>query len=152
MARTRRETQAERLILDSGAIIALSRSEERARAYLWRALELDADVVVPVVVLAETLRGGPRDAHVNRVLKAIGEIEPTSVATGRLAGSLLGSTGKVDTVDTIDAIVVAEALTRGGGRILTSDPDDLGELAESHPSVRIDSLASPSKRRRPTRR
>ena len=149
MARTRRETQAERLILDSGAIIALSRSEERARAYLWRALELDADVVVPVVVLAETLRGGPRDAHVNRVLKAIGEIEPTSVATGRLAGSLLGSTG---TVDTIDAIVVAEALTRGGGRILTSDPDDLGELAESHPSVRIDSLASPSKRRRPTRR
>ena len=149
MARTRRETQAERLILDSGAIIALSRSEERARAYLWRALELDADVVVPVVVLAETLRGGAKDAHVNRVLKAIGEIEPTSAATGRLAGSLLGSTGKVAT---IDAIVVAEALTRGGGRILTSDPDDLGELAESHPSVRIDSLASPSKRRRQTRR
>jgi predicted nucleic acid-binding protein len=149
MARTRREAQADCLILDSGAVIALSRQEERARAYLQRALELDADVIVPVVVLAETLRGGPRDAQVNRVLKAIGEVEPTSAMTGRVAGSLLGATGMDDT---IDAIVVAEAVTRGGGRILTSDPVDLSALAEGQASVRIDSLAPPSRRRRRTRR
>ena len=55
------------LILDSGAVIALSRGDARARAFLQRAVELEAWVEVPVVVLAETTRGTNRDAAVNRV-------------------------------------------------------------------------------------
>jgi hypothetical protein len=49
-----------RLILDSGAAIALARGDQRARSFLARALEVGALVEIPVVVLAETLRGGPR--------------------------------------------------------------------------------------------
>jgi len=138
MARRRNEAQAERLILDSGAVVALARSDERARAYLRRALELDVEVAVPVVVLAETLRGGAKDAPVQRVLNSVGNSEPTTEAIGRLAGKLLGSTNRDDT---IDAVIVAEAISCGGARILTSDSDDLIALASDHPAVIIEPLA-----------
>jgi hypothetical protein len=94
MARNRRraETPAPRLILDSGAVIAWSRGDVRARALLTRALELGRDIRIPVAVLAETLRGGPRDAPVHRVRNAV-DVVPTEEATARLAGALLAQTG-----------------------------------------------------------
>src|SRR5437764_5712224 len=52
----------QRLILDAGAVIALARNDPRARAYVRRAIEVDAEVRVPVVVLADTLRGTQGDA------------------------------------------------------------------------------------------
>jgi hypothetical protein len=65
---------SQRLILDSGAVIAPSRGDRRARAFLARAQELGTPVEIPVVVLAETMRGGPRNVPVNRVLKAVGSV------------------------------------------------------------------------------
>ena len=138
MARSTSTASAERLILDAGAVIALARSEPRAMAFLRRAVELDADVIIPVVVLAETLRGGRSDAGVHRVLNCIGGIESTHPEIGRVAGALLGRSRRTDTVD---AMVVAEAVTRGGGQVLTSDPGDLGLLAASEPAVTIHPLA-----------
>src|SRR5215218_11024146 len=88
--RARHQTP-QRLILDSGAVIALARGDQRARAFLARALELGAPVEIPVVVLAETVRGGPRDAPVNRVLKAVGSVPETREVHGRTAGRLLGT-------------------------------------------------------------
>jgi hypothetical protein len=41
---------SQRLILDSGAVIALSRGDQRARAFLARAQELGTPVEIPVVV------------------------------------------------------------------------------------------------------
>ncbi|MFI5053225.1 MAG: PIN domain-containing protein [Acidimicrobiia bacterium] len=140
------EASAERLILDSGAVIALARSEQRALAFLRRAIELDADVVIPVVVLAETLRGGRTDAAVHRALNRVGEIEPTHPDVGRVAGRLLGASRSNDTVD---AMVVAEAVVRGGGQLLTSDPSDLRRLAASEATLTIQPLAGhPASRRR----
>lgn len=140
MAR-RREAQgspAFRLILDSGAVIALSRRDDRARAALAAAWEVGAEVSVPAVVVAETVRGsGPRDAPVNRVLAAVGEIGVTDEPTGRVAGALLGAAGSDATVD---ALVVADAIERGGGVILTGDPEDLERLAEGHAEVVIEAL------------
>jgi predicted nucleic acid-binding protein len=137
--RQRRRTEAppQRLTLDSGAVVALSRGEQRARAFLQRAIELDAEICVPVVVLAETLRGGPSDASVHRVVNLAGESKPTTSAIGRRAGEILGRTGRSDTVD---ALVVAEADLAGGGQILTGDPDDLQVLASAIPSIAIRSL------------
>lgn len=139
MARSRREqrTPPQRLILGSGAVIALSRGEQRARAYLARALELRAEVEVPVVVLAETLRGGPRDAAVHRVLKAVGAVPDAREAHGRIAGRLLGAAGSTAA---IDALVVAHAVEQGGGRIVTGDADDLGRLAAFEASVQVVAL------------
>jgi predicted nucleic acid-binding protein len=135
-ARTRGQAPR-RLILDSGAVIALARGDQRARSFLARALEVGALVEIPVVVLAETLRGGQRDAPVNRVLKAVGPVPEAREVHGRRAGQLLGTARSASTVD---ALVVAHAVEAGGAHVLTGDPDDLGRLAAAHPEVWIQPL------------
>lgn len=134
----RKEREApQRLILDSGAVIALSRAEQRARAFLERAQELGVPVEIPVVVVAETVRGGPRDAPVDRVLEAVGMVPEARLAHARTAGRLLGAARSTDTVD---ALVVAHAVEAGGAQVLTGDPDDLERLAARHPEVWIQPL------------
>jgi predicted nucleic acid-binding protein len=137
MARRRAASAPQRLILDAGAVIALSRREHRALAFLRRAVELDAEVRVPVAVVAETVRSTRRDAPVHRVLTAVGLVEPTSEPIGRRAGALLGRTGGTNT---IDALVVAEAIESGGANILTGDPHDLALLAQGEANVSIHPL------------
>ncbi len=127
----------QRLILDSGAVIGLARGDHRARAFLARALEMDTSIEIPVVVVAETIRGGPRDAPINRILKSIGSVPEAGEAHGRTAGRLLGA---ARSASTIDALVVAHAVEAGGGQILTGDPGDLAQLAAPHPEVWIQSL------------
>jgi predicted nucleic acid-binding protein len=136
MARPRRAVRQapQRLILDSGAVIALAQGDFRARAFLARALELGVSVEIPVVVVAETVRGGPRDAPVNRVLTAVSLIPETREAHGRTAGRLLATARSSSTVD---ALVVAHAVEGGGARILTGDREDLVRLAAPHPEVSI---------------
>lgn len=102
------------------------------RALLTRALELAVDVRIPVAVLAETLRGGPRDAPINRVRNAV-DVFPTEEATARLAGVLLGRTAGDNAVD---ALVAAEAV-RAGADVLTSDADDLRTLLAGQTRVTV---------------
>jgi predicted nucleic acid-binding protein len=99
---------------------------------LARALELAVDIRIPVAVLAETLRGGPRDAPIHRVRNAV-DVFPTEESAARLAGALLGRSGRHNTVD---ALVAAEAVTAGAD-ILTSDADDLRALLVEHPAVTV---------------
>jgi len=134
MARTRRTLPPKRLILDSGAVIGLSRGDHAVRAFLNRSLEIDIPVEIPVVVVTETIRGTRRDAPINRVLKAVGEVPETTSAVGRCAGRLLG---EVRSSATIDALVVAHVVEAGGGAILTGDVKDLSALAAAHPEVQI---------------
>ena len=126
-----------RLILDSGAVIALSRGDHKVRSFLARALEARAQIEIPVVVVAETLRGGPRDAPVQRILKTIGSVPEAREVHGRTAGRLLGAARSASTVD---ALVVAHAVEAGGAHILTGDRDDLERLTASHPEVWIQPL------------
>ncbi len=134
----RKDLQApQRLILDSGAVIALARGERKAKAFLARALELMAPVEIPVVVVAGTIRGGPRDARLHRVLKAVGSVPDLREIHGRIAGQLLGS---ARSAATIDALVVAQAVAGGGAQILTGDREDLERLAAPHPEVWIQPL------------
>ena len=139
MARDRNggRAAAQRLILDSGAVIALSRGEPRARAFVASALEMGALVEVPVAVVAETVRGGLRDAPVDRVLKAVGSVPEAREAHGRTAGRLLA---EARSTATIDALVIAHAVEAGGGRVLTGDREDLGRLTAGHPEVSIHAL------------
>lgn len=139
MARRRRtqDPPPQRLILDAGAVIALSREDPRARAVLASAREARIQVSVPSVVVAETVRGVAADAPVNRALKAIGEVDAANEAIGRTAGRLLGEAGSSATVD---AVVVATAVEAGGAVVLTGDPDDLGLLAVDHREVVIEAL------------
>lgn len=138
MAGARRTNAAPlRLILDSGAVIALSRNDARARAALVAAHEVGASVSIPSVVVAETARGHARDAPVNRVLSAVGQVLSVDEGTGRVAGALLGA---AKSSSTVDAVVVASALAVGGAVILTGDADDLRRLATNHDEVLIQPL------------
>jgi len=124
----------QRLVLDSGAVIALARNDARARSVLQAAWESGAQVSIPVVVLAETVRGRPDDAPVNRIVKAVGDFIDVTAPDGRSAGHLLGDTG---VASTIDAIVIASTDRTGGGAILTGDPHDLRRLTEHNASIDI---------------
>jgi predicted nucleic acid-binding protein len=140
VARSRRLTQARssrRLILDSGAVIALSRNDARARAVLTAAWEAGAMMAIPSVVIAETVRGSARDAAVNRVIKSVGDITDIDEGTGRTAGGLLG---RARSDSTIDALVVASAISAGGGVIVTGDRNDLTSLSSGHPEVIVHAL------------
>ena len=126
------------MILDSGAVIAWSRGDDRVRAILTSALELGLDVRIPVSsdpLLAETLRGGRGDAPIHRVRNAV-DVFPMDEETGRLAGRLLGQTGGTNTVD---ALLAAEAV-RATADVLTSDPDDLRALLAAYPAVSVIAL------------
>jgi predicted nucleic acid-binding protein len=124
------------LILDPGAVINWSRGDARTRAILREALARDLELRVPVVVLSETLRGGARDAPVNRVLKAVGTA-PTMSGIGREAGRLLGQTGGSNTAD---ALVAADALEIADSALLTTDPDDLRALLADHDGIAIHAI------------
>jgi predicted nucleic acid-binding protein len=100
-------------------------------------LELQTPVEIPVVVLAETVRGGPRDAPLNRVLKAVGSVPEASEVHGRIAGQLLAA---ARSSETIDALVLAHAVVAGGAHVLTRDREDLERLAAPHPEVWIHTL------------
>jgi len=58
------------LILDAGALIALARNDYRVRSYLIVVRERGVDVLVPPVVVTQTLRGSPQDAVINRLRKS----------------------------------------------------------------------------------
>ena len=104
-----------------------------------RARELDADVVISAVTLAEVVRGVARDAGLNRVVKAT-VVWPADEALARRAGRLLG---KVSSDATIDALVAATAVAAREGHsaahcvVLTSDPGDLRLLLADEPGVRV---------------
>ncbi len=126
------------LILDAGALIALARNDYRVRSYLIVARERGVDVLVPPVVVTQTLRGSAQDAIINRLLKSKGvSVPPVGEELARAAGHLLAKSGLRDAAD---AQVVAEAVRAAPTTILTSDPDDIGRLAEGLLGVQVTAI------------
>ena len=86
--------------------------------------------LVPSAVLVEALTGDHRrDFHEIRLLRAC-IVHPVDEELARDAAALRASAAAPRTTSAVDAIVVAEADRAGGGVVLTSDPDDLGALAQ----------------------
>ena len=118
------------LVLDSEGVSKLAVGDDRTRAYLDSALARRAQVAASAITLTETLRGGPRDATVHRVLSRV-TVVPVTAQMARRAGELLETTGLSGHRCAIDAVVAATAL--GLERpivLLTSDPDDMNRLVE----------------------
>lgn len=114
-----------RLVLDSGALIALERNQRPMWARL-KAAQLAGDV--PVThggVLGQVLRGGPRQARLARALDGI-DVKPLDERLGQEAGELLGRAGLSDVVDA--AVVL---LTIDGDEIVTVDRDDFEVLVST---------------------
>jgi len=108
---------------DTGFLIGLERSKDRALAVLARLGK--QRVSVPVAVVAEWWRGSPRQAHVLRLLD---RPEPMTEALAKRAGEAIA---KVLGATTIDAIVMATAASRGDV-VYTSDFGDLERLRLEH--------------------
>jgi predicted nucleic acid-binding protein len=118
------------LILDSEGLSKLAVGDARTRAYFDTARARRARVATSAITLAETLRGGPRDANVHRVLSRI-TVVPVTAQIARRAGELLGATGLSGHRCAIDAVVAATALGLEPPIVLlTSDPDDMNMLVE----------------------
>lgn len=95
-------------------------------------------VVIPAVVVAETTRGGPHDALVNRVIKTVDNIVPVTEEVAREAGRLLAAAAKSNA--TVDALVVATAARLEPTIILTGDVGDIAALAASYRHVRVEGV------------
>lgn len=129
------------LVLDSEGLSKLAAGDARTRGYLDSARTRGARVAVSAITLTETLRGGPRDAAVYRVLSRI-TVVPVSPEIARRAGELLGETGLSGHRCAIDAIVAATVLELERPVVLlTSDPDDVNRLVEEPERAKAERIA-----------
>jgi predicted nucleic acid-binding protein len=125
------------ITLDTGALIAIQRSEKRMRTLLDEVRRADVPVVVPAVVLIEWWRG-----QNTRGSKGQGSflqglvIEPTSEQIAKAAGEAIAT---VPNASSVDAAVMASAALRGDGEglVYTSDVGDLERLRRHFPGVRV---------------
>lgn len=120
------------VVLDSGGVFSLAGRSRRAAAILEAARQEGSAVLIPAVVVAETFRPGPRNAQVHRVLK-LGTTVEVDDTLARLAGTLLAlsdDSSQRRGAPTVDALILAVALQRGGGVIVTSDQPDLLRLRD----------------------
>ena len=113
-----------KLVLDSGALIALERNDRAMWRRFKTALIAGTPAVVHGGIIGQAWRGhGPRQALLAKALAGI-EVRPLDEPAGRAAGQLLAATGGTDVIDA--ALVL---LAEDGDRIVTSDPDDIEPLA-----------------------
>jgi predicted nucleic acid-binding protein len=118
------------LTLDTGALIALERRQQRMREILERALAKDQPITVPADVVGEWWRGRT-DLRVS-ILESV-DVEPLSESLAKLAGEALAA---IRSASLVDAIVMASAARRGD-IVYTSDVEDLERLRRRFPSVRV---------------
>jgi predicted nucleic acid-binding protein len=115
------------LILDSGGISALAgqraRLVELHRRGLW-------PPQIPVIVLVEALTGDHRRDHdTNRLLRTC-QVRSVDEPLCHEAARLRTATRRASKISAVDAIVAAFAGTCPDAVVLTSDPRDLGALAD----------------------
>ncbi len=119
-------TEMKGLTLDTGALIALERKDDRMKALLERiAAEPEAVVHIPAGVVAQAFRDGPKQVRLMRLLKeAHTWVVALDEQTAYVVGLLLGLRGVNDVVDA-SVIVCAR---RYGQPVVTGDPEDLRRL------------------------
>ena len=127
------------LVLDAEGVSKAAANDPSVQAWLERAREMDADVVLSAVTLAEVVRGVARDAAHSRVVKAA-DVWPADEPLARRAGRLLARASSDATIDAVVAATTLAARDRNGSThciVLTSDPGDLMALLSEEPTVRV---------------
>jgi len=114
-----------RIVLDSGALIALERRDGRVLALLQELVRARVSAHVPAGVVAQVWRGSARQQPVIRLLKAeAARVHALSETVAYRIGLLLASSRTADVVDAHVALL-GRALDAS---VLTSDPDDLRRI------------------------
>ena len=125
---TRRTDESLRrvVVLDAGGVIAFERANEAVAALIDGAARLQAAVVVPASVLAQTWRGGPRSARLAKLI-ANSETDPLDEPRAKEVGERLADRGADDIAD---AHVVCCALDREAV-LVSGDTEDMNALVEA---------------------
>jgi predicted nucleic acid-binding protein len=112
------------MILDAGALIAVSRNDRAMIVRLVAAEEEGDELRTHPMVVAQVWRDHRgRQAPLARLLRGV-EVVSIDDALGRRCGELLG---RASTSDPIDAAVVL--IASDGELVVTSDPEDILQLA-----------------------
>ena len=114
------------LILDAGAFVAVERGDREVVALVKRERLSGRAPVTNGGVVGQVWRGGSGGQTPVARLLAGTKVAPVDDLLGRRAGMLLARSGRSDA---IDAAIVC--LARDGDDILTSDPGDLKDLAQT---------------------
>lgn len=88
MARIRRRSRvaaglSDLLVLDADGVSKSTEGDRSVQAWLERARELDADVIVSAVTLTEVLRGVPHDARRTRPAQQVPDKWRSPLAMGK---------------------------------------------------------------------
>jgi hypothetical protein len=109
---------------DVGALIAAERGERRMWARHGALLASRVVPTVPATVIAQTWRGGARQAMLSRLVVGCG-VEALDHDQARRVGALAATAATTDIVDTS----VVEGALRRGDLVISSDRADLQALA-----------------------
>ena len=109
---------------DTGALIAADRAERRVWARHRALLALREVPTVPAPVLAQSWRGGSRQALLARLLAGC-DVEALDDSQARAVGSLAARAATTDIVD----VCVVEGAIRRRDLVVSSDLDDLQAIA-----------------------
>jgi predicted nucleic acid-binding protein len=115
------------VVLDTGALIAFERGDERMRALLMGARASGTRMIISAGVLAQAWRDPAKQVALGSLMKAKETtVVPLDKVLAEAAGVLCG---RRQTSDVIDASVVLTARREGPGTVVvTSDVDDLQHL------------------------
>jgi hypothetical protein len=111
------------LVLDAGALIAIERGDPAVLDLLKSAHSDGVKVRTTSTVVSQVWRDGRRQARLSSALRGIEEVAHDRSRSRRI-GELLGRAGASDVVDAGVVDIAAD-----GDDVLTSDVDDLAELA-----------------------
>jgi len=133
------------LLLDSEALSSIAhgpaRRRERVRALIAEMRRRERPVGTVAAVLAEVVRGWPRDAALfARLRRERVQVYSVDSRVGVRAGQLLGAT-RSGSEQAIDAFVVAVADLAGGAIIASVDPREMQRLAGHAAGVVIVDIA-----------
>ena len=119
------------LTFDTGALIAIERSDLRMLKVLDTSLSGRVAITVPTAVVGEWWRA--RSRRLSSIL-AMFTVEPLSERLARLAGEAIAA---VPGATLVDAVVMASAAERGDV-VYTSDEQDLIRLRDGRfPTTRV---------------
>jgi DNA-binding transcriptional MocR family regulator len=110
------------LIFDTGALIALERSDRAVASLLQEAAEEEIEALTSSACVAQAWRDPARQARLSRALRGFLE-RPLDEEQARRCGRLLARAGTQDIVDAAVAVLADD-----GDTILTSDPQDIERL------------------------
>jgi predicted nucleic acid-binding protein len=114
------------ITFDAGGLIALDRNDRRVLTLIARATERGMRITIPATALAQAIRNPARQARLSRLIRQAGtDLIPLDGPDATAVGRLLARTGTADIVDAHVAICAQ----RAGQAVVTSDADDLRQIA-----------------------